>query len=89
MLSILFEILTSDDMQDDTSEMLWFLLKYEEMAYCESFFVYALFYPMIYAPRFCQMKGLIKLCICGEFYQYSECGCEVKIFKVFWIDSDP
>ena len=53
------------------------------------FFVYTLFHPMIYAPRFCQMKGLIKLCICGEFYQYSECGCEVKIFKVFWIDSDP
>ena len=76
MLSILFEILTSDDMQDDTSEM-------------RVFFVYALFYPMIYAPRFCQMKGLIKLCICGEFYQYSECGCEVKIFKGFWIDSDP
>ena len=38
MLSILFEILTSDDMQDDTPEMLLFLLKYEEMAYCESFF---------------------------------------------------
>ena len=31
MLPILFEILTSDDMQDDASDMLPFLLKYSEM----------------------------------------------------------
>ena len=31
MLSILFEILTSDDIQDDESDMLRFLLKYKEM----------------------------------------------------------
>ena len=30
MLSILFIILTIDDMQDDASAMLWFLLKYWE-----------------------------------------------------------
>ena len=50
-MSILFEILTSDDMQDDTSEMLWFLLKYEEMAYCESFFCLRSLLPYDLRPK--------------------------------------
>ena len=38
MLSILFEILASDDMQDDASDMLRFLLKYQEMVKIGWFF---------------------------------------------------
>ena len=48
------------------------------------FFVYTLLQLMSYTPRFCQMKDLIKIYICGKFHQYSICGCEVKDF---WIDS--
>ena len=57
------------------------------LAHFESFFVYALLHPMSCAPRFCQMKDLSKIYICGKFHQYSICGCEVKKFKVFRIDS--
>ena len=45
------------------------------------FFVYALFHPMSYPPKFCQMKDLIKIHICGKIYQYSICCCEIKIFQ--------
>ena len=55
----------------------WFFVHFE------SFFVYALLHPMSYAPRFCQMKDLIKIYICGKFHQYSICGCEVKNFQSF------
>ena len=54
------------------------------LAHFERFFVYPLIYPMSYAPRFFQMKDLIKTHVCGKFYQYSICGCEVKIFKSFF-----
>ena len=37
MLSILFEILTSDDMQDDASDMLWFLLKFYGWKWAKKF----------------------------------------------------
>ena len=94
MLPILFEILTSDDMQDDASDMLPFLLKYSEMvkngakklffySYFVTFFVYALLHPMSYPPRFCQMKEVIKVYICGKFLQYIICGYEVKDFQRF------
>ena len=53
-----------------------------------AYFAYALLQIMSYAPRFCQMKDLVKIYICGKFYQYSICGCDVKNFhKVFCIDS--
>ena len=66
MLSILFEILTNDEMQDDASDMVRFLLKYSEMikikpknwffgSFCK-FFVYTLLHPINYTPRFCQNK---------------------------------
>ena len=41
-------------------------------------------YTLSYAPRFCQMKDLIKIYICGKFHHYSICGCDVKDF---WIDA--
>ena len=62
-LSILFAILTIDDMQDDAPDILRFLLKYYEMVKIEtktlffahfvSFLVEALLHPMNYTPRFC------------------------------------
>ena len=44
-------------------------------------FFYALLHPMSYVPRFCQMKYIVKIYICGKFHQYSICGCEVKDFS--------
>ena len=62
-MSILFAILTIDDMQDDAPDILRFLLKYYEMVKIEtktlffahfvSFLVEALLHPMNYTPRFC------------------------------------
>ena len=69
MFSILFENLNSDDMQDDASDM--------------PFFVYAFLHPMSYTPRFFQVKDIIKIYICGKFHQYSICGCGVKKFQSF------
>ena len=58
-------------------------------SFCEqtNFFVYALLHLMNCTPRFCQMKDLFKIYICGRFHQYSICGCEIKIFKVSCIES--
>ena len=56
----------------------------KSLAHFVSFFVYALLHLMSYAPRFCQMKDLIKTYICGKFRHYSISGCEVEDF---WIDS--
>ena len=53
------------------------------VSFCE-FFFYALLHLMDYAPRFCQMKDLIKIYICGKFCYHSICVCEVEDF---WIDS--
>ena len=53
------------------------------LAHFVSFFVYALLHPELH-PRFCQMKDLTKIYICGKFHHYSICGCEVKDF---WIDA--
>ena len=50
------------------------------LGHLESFFVYDLLHPMSYTPRFCQMKDLIKIYICGSFHQYSIRRCEVKNF---------
>ena len=53
------------------------------MAHLDSFFVYALLYPMSCAPKFCQMKDLIKIYICGKFHQYGICSCKGKNFQRF------
>ena len=66
--SILFEILTSDSMQDDASE---------------SCFVYALLHPMSCATWFYQIKDLNKIKIFAKFHQHSNCGCEVQNFQHF------
>ena len=80
-------------MQDDASDMLLFLLNYEKwlklgqktyiLVYFEMFLVYFLLLPKSYAPRFCQIKDLIKIHVLGKFHQYSICGCEVKNFQSF------
>ena len=44
--------------------------------------------PMSYVPRFCQKKDLVKIHICGKFYQCSVWGCEVKFFQSFCITSE-
>ena len=47
------------------------------------FFSYALLHPLSYAPRFSQMKYLIKRDIRVKFHQYRVCGCEVFRSKFF------
>ena len=47
------------------------------------FFTLSYTLSMNYAPKFCEMKDLIKICICGKFHQYSICGCEIKKFQSF------
>ena len=99
-ISILLEVLTNDDMQNGASNLLQFLLKYKEIvgtrskswffeSFWEGFFVYSLLHPMSYTPTFWKMKDLLKICICGKFYQYSICVCEVNNFQGFsyWFSS--
>ena len=43
--------------------------KTDLLADFDGFFVYPLIHPMSYSPRFCQMKDLIKIHVCGKFYQ--------------------
>ena len=57
--------------------------KADFLAQLGSFFVYALLHPMINAPKFRQMKGLIKIYTFGKFHQHSICGCEGKNFQSF------
>ena len=77
--------LSSDDMQDDASDRIRFLLNYLEMvkigpkiflACFMRFFVYALLHLMNFAKRNTLLRYMS--------HQYSICGCEIK---VFWIDS--
>ena len=72
-------------MQDEASDSLRVLLKFYKnfLAHFLSFFVFSLLHAMSYAPRFCQMKDLIKIYIGGKFHMYSNCGCEVKKFQSF------
>ena len=60
--------MASDDMQDDASDRLRFLLRYLEivkiatknfLTHFGSCFVYVLLHPVSCAPRFCQMKDVI------------------------------
>ena len=51
-------------------------------SFCE-FFVYVLLHPLNCTPSFCQIKDLIKICICGKFHHYSISGCESKNFQSF------
>ena len=51
--------------------------KKDFLAHFESCFVYALLHPINYAPRFCELKDLIKIQFYGRFNQYIACGCEV------------
>ena len=66
-------------------EVLWLKLgqKIDFLVHFERVFVYALWHPMSYAPRFCQMKEFIEIHIRGKFHQFSICGCEVKNFHIF------
>ena len=96
-LTILFEILTIDDMPVDASYMLWFLLKYWEiveigpktdfLANFVNFFVYTPWHLMNYTPIFCQMKDLINIYICGKFCSIAYVVGTLKIFRVSCIDS--
>ena len=56
----------------------------KSLAHFVSFFVYALLHLMSCAPKFCQMKELVKIYTCDRFHHYTICGCEAKYF---WIDS--
>ena len=62
--------------------------KMDFLALFERFFVYAVLHPMSYTSRFCQLKDLIKIHICGKSFISIACAVvEFKIFKVFRIDS--
>ena len=76
-------------MQDDASDSLRVLLKFYKnfLAHFLRAFVFPLLHAMSYVARFCQMKDLIKIYIGGKFHKYSNCGCEVKKFQSFFIDS--
>ena len=81
ILPILFEILTSSDMEDYVSEILRFLLKYHKMVEIRpkkwfflahfEFFVYTLLRPMIYTPRFFQVKDPNETYNCGKFHHWA------------------
>ena len=67
---VFFEILTSDDMQDDASDMLQFLgsiKKWSKLGQKTDIlthfkvFCYTHLHPMSYTPRYCQMKDIIKI----------------------------
>ena len=76
-----FEILNSDESIKKWSHL---VKKIDFFAHFVSFcFIYALFYPMIFAPRFYQMKCVIKIYVYGKFHQHSICGWEVENFQHF------
>ena len=87
-------------MQDDASDdMLWLLLKYEEMVEIEPkmlifwlilrfSFVYALFHPTSYTSRFCQVKYRTKIYISVvSFISIANMLVKLKVLKVLRIDS--
>ena len=76
MLLILFKILISDDMQNDASEI-YATVFIEVLRNSRNWAKNTLFELR---PRLCQIKGLMKIYICGNFHQYRICGCEVKRF---------
>ena len=91
MLWILFEILTSDDMEDYASYAIvfygrikkWLKLgqKTDNLAHFESFFVDALLHPIHYAPRFCQLKDLIKIIFVISFSSIAFVVVKLKVSK--------
>ena len=76
--------LTSDGKQDDVSDMLQFFEVFRNcLIWAKKLIFWLILHPMRHTPRFCQMKDLIKIYICGKFHQYRICGCEMKDFQVF------
>ena len=76
--------LTSDDKQDDASDMLQFFEVFRNgLNWAKKLIFWIILHPMKHTPRFCQMKNFIKIYICGKFHQYSICGCEMKDFQGF------
>ena len=82
------EILTSDAIQSNESDMLWFVLNFKERVkigqenwFCR-FFVYALLHPLL-CPNFYQMKGVIVIHNAGKFHHYSISRCQVINFERF------
>ena len=83
-------------MQDDASDMLWYAIKKwlklgqknDFLAHFERFFfAYAFLHPR-FAPRFCELKDLIKIIkIQSSVAGFISTGYVVVKFKVFFIDS--
>ena len=62
--------------------------KTEFLVHFERIFVYALLHSMSYTSRFCQLKDLIKIHICGKsFISIAQMVVKFKIFKVIRINS--
>ena len=86
--------MTSDDMQDDTSDMLRFLLKYYDWNWTKKLVFWLILRGFLFMPSdtlwvtpqdFARWKTLLRyiIHIRGKFHQFSICGCEVKNFQNF------
>ena len=93
-MSILFKILTSDDMQDDASDILglyWRSKKWSKLGQKTDFF--GSFWEVFCLFPFTQFELRLKILVNerpslstylrGKFHQYSICGCEFKNFRSF------
>ena len=96
MLSILFEILTSDDMQDGASDMLWFywsIKKWSKLGQKADFllilrvFLFMPSYTLWVMPQdFAKWKALLRYISVASFISVAFVGVKLKIFKVVRID---
>ena len=96
ILSTLFEILTSDDMQDDASDMLRFLLKYYDWNWTKKLIFWLILRGFLYissdtlwvTPQdFAKLKTLLRYIFVVSFISITYVVLKLKIFKVFWINS--
>ena len=76
--------LTSDDKQDDASDMLQFSEVFRNgLNWAKKMIFWFILLLMRHITKFCQIQDLIKIYIWSKFYQYSIWGCEMKDFKCF------
>ena len=62
-------ILTSDDKQEDASDMLQLFEVFRNgLSWVKKLIFWLILRPMKHTPRFCQMKNFIKIYICGKFH---------------------
>ena len=99
MLSVLFRIFTSDDMQDfqdDASDMLWIILKYYGWNCAKKLIFWLNLRGFLFTPSdtlwvtpkdFSKWKTLLRYILVVSFIRIVYVIVKLKIFKVFCIDS--